>query len=104
MASGHLEARSCIRQPGISRKSRVFVLHHRVIEIHHRYDYTNKRIGVIGSGSSAIQIVPQMQKLEGVKVSSFVRNKTWIAMPFGAQAAEKLQLDHDQCIQASHLE
>ena len=62
------------------------------------FDYTNKRIGVIGSGSSAIQIVPQMQKLEGSKVSCFIRNKTWIAMPFGAQAAEKLHLDHDECM------
>ncbi|KXS21491.1 FAD/NAD(P)-binding domain-containing protein [Gonapodya prolifera JEL478] len=48
-----------------------------------QYDFTNKRVGVIGSGSSSIQIVPQLQKLPGVNLSCFVRSKTWISPPFG---------------------
>ncbi|KAF1977801.1 FAD/NAD(P)-binding domain-containing protein [Bimuria novae-zelandiae CBS 107.79] len=47
------------------------------------YDFTNKRIGVIGAGSSSIQIVPSLQQLPGTHVSAFVRSKTWISPPFG---------------------
>ncbi|KAF2197928.1 FAD/NAD(P)-binding domain-containing protein [Delitschia confertaspora ATCC 74209] len=46
------------------------------------YNFTNKRIGVIGSGSSAIQIVPSLQRLPGTKLTTFVRSKTWISPPF----------------------
>ncbi|KAK5065320.1 hypothetical protein LTR84_001158 [Exophiala bonariae] len=44
----------------------------------HEYDYSNKRIAVIGNGSSGIQILPQMAKLPGTKVTSFQRGPTWI--------------------------
>ncbi|KAI1658880.1 FAD/NAD(P)-binding domain-containing protein [Daldinia decipiens] len=57
------------------------------------YDFKNKRIGVIGNGSSAIQIVPKLQKIEGTKLSCFVRSKTWITNPFGDSVMEKLGLD-----------
>lgn len=48
-----------------------------------RYDFRDKKIGVIGGGSSAIQIVPSLQKLRGTKMTCFVRSKTWISNPFG---------------------
>ncbi|KAK2672805.1 FAD/NAD(P)-binding domain superfamily [Fusarium oxysporum f. sp. vasinfectum] len=35
------------------------------------YDFKNKNIGVIGGGSSSIQIVPELQKVEGAKLSCF---------------------------------
>lgn len=38
---------------------------------------------MIGGGSSSIQLVPQLQKLEGVQMTCFVRSKTWISNPFG---------------------
>ncbi|KAI9663199.1 MAG: hypothetical protein M1821_008247 [Bathelium mastoideum] len=42
------------------------------------YDYTGKRVAVIGSGSSAIQIVPELQP--AVKhLHAFIRSPTWIA-------------------------
>ncbi|KAL9096973.1 MAG: hypothetical protein Q9165_000937 [Trypethelium subeluteriae] len=44
----------------------------------HSFDYTHKRIGIIGNGSSAIQILPQMAKLEGAQVTSFQHGPTWI--------------------------
>ncbi|ETN43153.1 uncharacterized protein HMPREF1541_02311 [Cyphellophora europaea CBS 101466] len=44
----------------------------------HNFDYSNKRIGVIGNGSSAIQILPQMAQLPGTQVTSFQRTPTWI--------------------------
>ncbi|OBS25959.1 hypothetical protein FPOA_06491 [Fusarium poae] len=44
----------------------------------HSYDYSNKRIAVIGNGSSGIQIVPQMAKLPGTQVTNFVRGPAWV--------------------------
>ncbi|KAH7392708.1 hypothetical protein BKA66DRAFT_412029 [Pyrenochaeta sp. MPI-SDFR-AT-0127] len=49
------------------------------------YDFKDKRIGVIGSGSSSIQIVPSLQRIAGTQVSTFVRSKTWISPSFGQQ-------------------
>ncbi|KXS95126.1 hypothetical protein AC578_2889 [Pseudocercospora eumusae] len=44
----------------------------------HSYDYSNKRIAVVGNGSSGIQILPEMAKLPGTVVTSFQRGPTWI--------------------------
>ncbi|SMQ46884.1 unnamed protein product [Zymoseptoria tritici ST99CH_3D1] len=44
----------------------------------HSFDYSHKRIAVIGNGSSGIQILPEMAKLEGSEVISFQRSPTWI--------------------------
>ncbi|KAJ8126816.1 hypothetical protein O1611_g6822 [Lasiodiplodia mahajangana] len=57
------------------------------------YDFKYKKIGVIGNGSSSIQIVPSLQKVPGAQVSCFVRSKTWITNPFGDVVMEKLGLD-----------
>ena len=42
------------------------------------YDFTGKRVAVIGIGSSGIQIVPKLAKLCGT-MDLFVRSKTWIS-------------------------
>ncbi|KAJ5785362.1 uncharacterized protein N7503_010574 [Penicillium pulvis] len=44
----------------------------------HDYDYSNKRIAVIGNGSSGIQITPQMAKLPGTEVINFMRSPAWV--------------------------
>lgn len=44
----------------------------------HSYDYRNKKIAVIGNGSSGIQILPEMAKLDGTQVTSFQRGPTWV--------------------------
>ncbi|KAK1711924.1 cyclohexanone 1,2-monooxygenase [Colletotrichum acutatum] len=44
----------------------------------HDFDYSNKRIAVIGNGSSGIQIVPQMAKLPGTDVLNFIRGPAWV--------------------------
>lgn len=68
----------------------------------HAFDYSHKRIGVIGNGSSAIQILPQMAKLEGVQVVSFQRNPTWITQSLGqtlgvsSGAPEQADEDEDE--------
>ncbi|KAF2094347.1 flavin-binding monooxygenase [Rhizodiscina lignyota] len=42
------------------------------------FDWEGKNIAVIGSGSSAIQIVPELQPIVG-KMKAFIRSPTWIA-------------------------
>ncbi|KAH7925133.1 FAD/NAD(P)-binding domain-containing protein [Leucogyrophana mollusca] len=44
-------------------------------------DWGDKRVGVIGVGSSALQMVPALQPRVG-KLFNFVRGKTWLATPF----------------------
>jgi len=44
----------------------------------HDYDYSNKKIAVIGNGSSGIQIVPQLVKLPGTDVTNFIRGPAWV--------------------------
>ncbi|GAM38806.1 hypothetical protein TCE0_033r09844 [Talaromyces pinophilus] len=44
----------------------------------HGHDYSNKRIAIIGNGSSGIQILPQIAQLEGTHVTSFQRGPTWV--------------------------
>lgn len=61
------------------------------------YDFKNKRIGVIGGGSSAIQIIPSLQKVPGTQLSCFIRSKTWISRPFGDVAMEKLGIQDTHC-------
>lgn len=49
----------------------------------HSVDFTNKTVGLIGVGSSSIQIVPQIQKIVK-KLQVFMRSSTWISPPFAA--------------------
>jgi cation diffusion facilitator CzcD-associated flavoprotein CzcO len=44
----------------------------------HSYDYSHKRIAVIGNGSSAIQIIPALADLQGTDITCFQRGPTWI--------------------------
>jgi len=44
----------------------------------HSYDYSGKRIAVIGNGSSGIQILPALARLEGTQLTSFQRGPTWV--------------------------
>ena len=44
----------------------------------HSFDYSGKRIAVIGNGSSGIQILPEVAKLDGTDVTSFQRGPTWV--------------------------
>jgi hypothetical protein len=42
------------------------------------YDYTGKRVAVIGNGSSAIQVVPKLQKLVS-HLTNLIRSPTWVS-------------------------
>jgi cation diffusion facilitator CzcD-associated flavoprotein CzcO len=41
------------------------------------YDYTGKRVALIGGGSSGIQILPQIQSKAG-HVDHYMKGRTWI--------------------------
>ncbi|KZT07862.1 FAD/NAD-binding domain-containing protein [Laetiporus sulphureus 93-53] len=57
------------------------------------WKWKDKKVGVIGVGSSAIQIVAALQPRVG-KLVQFVRGKTWISPPFAsAQYAELVNRD-----------
>ncbi|KAL4724334.1 hypothetical protein ACLX1H_008948 [Fusarium chlamydosporum] len=60
------------------------------------YDFTNKKIGIIGGGSSSIQIVPELQKVEGAELTCFVRSKVWISNRFGDVTMKDLGWDPSQ--------
>lgn len=53
-------------------------------------DWGDKRVGVIGVGSSGLQIVPALQPR--VKhVYNYVRGKTWLSPPFVSQKIDELE-------------
>lgn len=56
----------------------------------HTVDFKDKTAAVIGTGSSAIQIVPQLQKI-CKKVVCYMRSETWISPPVGIAVAKTLQ-------------
>lgn len=58
-----------------------------------RYDFRHKKVGVVGNGSSSIQIVPRLQPLEGIQMTVFMRSSTWISGQFGDAAMVALGLD-----------
>ena len=54
----------------------------------HSVDFDGKTVGVIGTGSTAVQIVPQMQRM-CKEVQVYMRSPTWISPPFGAGTLAK---------------
>lgn len=52
------------------------------------YDLTNKRVAVIGGGSSAVQLIPSIQP-KVKKLTAFLRSPAWITTGFGAKYAAK---------------
>ncbi|KAK7217156.1 hypothetical protein V2G26_005159 [Clonostachys chloroleuca] len=53
------------------------------------WDYTGKTVALLGCGSSAIQILPHLQK-KCPQVYNFIRGGTWISQPFGSTYTEKI--------------
>ena len=44
----------------------------------HGYDYSGKKMAIIGNGSSGIQILPALAELDGTDITAFQRGPTWI--------------------------
>jgi cation diffusion facilitator CzcD-associated flavoprotein CzcO len=53
----------------------------------HSVDFKGKTVGVIGTGSTSVQIVPALQK-EAKDMKVFMRSSTWISPPFGGGVLE----------------
>jgi cation diffusion facilitator CzcD-associated flavoprotein CzcO len=53
----------------------------------HDVELDNKIVGVVGTGSTSVQIVPQLQKI-AKQVQVYMRSPTWISPPFGAGALQ----------------
>lgn len=51
------------------------------------FDWTDKRVALIGAGSSGIQILPQI-RCKARKVVHFMKGRTWIS-PVGYGAEEE---------------
>jgi cation diffusion facilitator CzcD-associated flavoprotein CzcO len=51
----------------------------------HSVNFQGKRVGIIGTGSSSVQIVPQIQSL-CKELTVFMRSPTYISPPFGTGA------------------
>lgn len=52
-----------------------------------KFDFTGKRVALIGSGSTAIQILPNLQRTT-LHTDQYVRSSTWIGFPFGSEEME----------------
>lgn len=63
-------------------------------------DWSDKTVAVIGTGSSAIQIVPQVQKT-AKHLTAFMRSVTWISPPVGGEVlqVEKSKEGDDKHVQ-----
>lgn len=44
----------------------------------HTYDFRNKKIAIIGNGSSGVQILPEIAKLEGTTIVNFIQGPSWV--------------------------
>ena len=51
------------------------------------YDYSKKKIAMVGNGSSAIQIMPELAK-NAKHVTNFIRNPTWITPGLGSSVID----------------
>jgi hypothetical protein len=61
----------------------------------HGVDFEGKTVGVIGTGSTSVQIGPQLQKI-AKNVEVYMRSPTWISPPFGASKS------YSSCEQKQH--
>ncbi|RAO68983.1 uncharacterized protein BHQ10_004995 [Talaromyces amestolkiae] len=53
------------------------------------WDYEGKTVALLGCGSSAIQILPHLQR-KCLRVHNFIRGGTWISQPFGSTFTENI--------------
>ncbi|KAH7039550.1 uncharacterized protein B0I36DRAFT_370652 [Microdochium trichocladiopsis] len=89
-ARGSLNEMSWPDIPGV-RDMKIPVIHSAAWD--DSIDFRNSTVGVIGGGSSAIQIIPALQKLPGTQLNCFIRSKTWISRPFGDSVMKTLGME-----------
>ncbi|KAJ5629463.1 sterigmatocystin biosynthesis monooxygenase stcW [Penicillium herquei] len=60
----------------------------------HDVDFQNKTVGVIGTGSTSVQIVPQLQQT-CKELQVYMRSSTWISPPFGGGVLNSVNKDSE---------
>ncbi|CBF78087.1 hypothetical protein AN8757.2 [Aspergillus nidulans FGSC A4] len=60
------------------------------------YDYSGKRVAVIGNGSSGIQIVPGMLP-EVTHLDHYIRGRTWLSPTFAREQVDKRSAELENC-------
>ncbi|KAH8901734.1 cyclohexanone monooxygenase [Thozetella sp. PMI_491] len=58
-------------------------------------EYQGKRVAILGNGSSAIQIVPQVQKV-AASLKCFIKGPTWISPPMERIVVDTLEHERDK--------
>ncbi|KAF5005536.1 hypothetical protein FDECE_8029 [Fusarium decemcellulare] len=89
-ARGGLNEMSWPNIPGLN-KMKIPVMHSAAWD--DSVDFANKKIGVIGGGSSAIQIIPSLQRVPGAKLNCFIRSRAWISGEFGDSVMKTLGVE-----------
>ncbi len=73
----------------------------------HSVDLKGKKIGVIGTGSSATQMIPELINMEGTDVSVFQRTAQWIVhtenKPYSEKQKQRFQQDHSRIERVKNL-
>lgn len=59
----------------------------------HDYDFSGKTVAVIGTGSTAVQVIPELVRLSGLsgRVRVFQRTAGWVFPRFNAQTPARIQ-------------
>ncbi|KAL4989397.1 hypothetical protein BDW68DRAFT_186427 [Aspergillus falconensis] len=60
------------------------------------YDYSSKRVAVIGNGSSGIQIVPGMLP-KVTHLDHYIRGRTWLSPTFAREQVDKRSAELENC-------
>ncbi|KAL4746686.1 hypothetical protein BDW72DRAFT_207116 [Aspergillus terricola var. indicus] len=60
------------------------------------YDYSGKRVAVIGNGSSGIQIVPGMLP-KVTHLDHYIRGRTWLSPTFAREQVDKRSAELENC-------
>ncbi|KAL4739993.1 hypothetical protein BDV11DRAFT_214749 [Aspergillus similis] len=60
------------------------------------YDYSGKRVAVIGNGSSGIQIVPGMLP-KVTHLDHYIRGRTWLSPTFAREQVDKRSAEVENC-------
>lgn len=87
MAPGPLSNASLPNMPGIER-FKGHKIHSAMWD--HRYDFAGKRVAVIGTGASGVQIIPELVKLAD-KVTVFQRTPGWVLPRLDFAPGKKLK-------------
>lgn len=73
---------------------------------HEPVEFTDKRIAVVGTGASGIQVIPEVAEEEGTDVTVFQRTPNYAIpardRPLGDEDWDEIQRNYDEILQTAH--